>query len=213
MSGNKVKRYFMTKHLTEVKLHRNPTQQFAMWLKEAMRCRAIEYPEAMCLATIDSNGFPESRMVLLKKFDERGFTFHTNVESKKGKSLLRIKKAALTFYWEPLHRQVRIQGRAELVSDDEADCYFQTRSRPSQIGAWASKQSRVLKNRELLELRITQFKKKFIGRQIPRPPHWVGFRVVPMSIEFWQQRAHRLHDRFLFVKKGKHDWQVVRLYP
>lgn len=203
----------MTKYLTDVNLLASPIEQFAVWFDEAIRCRAIQYPEAMCLSTIDSHGYPEARMVLLKGFDERGFSFHTNRESRKGKSLLETKRAAITFYWEPLHRQVRIQGGAELVSKEEADRYFQTRPRVSQIGAWASKQSQVLKNRTVLTSRMAQFKKKFRGSEVPRPAYWVGFRIVPQNIEFWQQRAHRLHDRFLYTKNGKGGWKVVRLYP
>jgi len=185
--------------------------QFNAWFREARDSNAIEMPEAMCLSTIDKAGFPDARMVLLKGFDASGFVFYTNTRSVKGRQLAVRDKAALTFYWGPLERQVRIQGIAAPVSDAEADAYFQTRARDSRIGAWASDQSAPLKNRKTLDDRFASYVRKFEGKEVPRPPHWAGYRIKPTKFEFWQGRPNRLHDRFLYVQaKG---WKITRLYP
>jgi len=166
----------------------------------------------MCLSTVDAQGWPEGRMVLLKGFDERGFVFYTSIKSAKGKSLAKHRRAALTFYWEPLHRQVRIQGSTRLVSDEEADAYWRTRPRLSQIGAWVSHQSEPLPSNVLLIKEAMKLGLKFMGREVPRPPHWTGYRVKPRAIEFWQGRPNRLHDRFLYTRTAK-TWRIQRLYP
>jgi len=167
----------------------------------------------MCLSTIDRDGFPDGRFVLLKGFDERGFVFYTNAESRKGLSLAECPRAALSFYWEPLQRQVRIQGVVEQVSGSEADEYFASRLRLSRIGAWASQQSRTLPERSVLLKRVREYQEKFRGKDIPRPPYWTGYRVLPLRVEFWQLRASRLHDRFLYERDAAGAWRITRIYP
>ncbi len=199
--------------LTSARLLRDPIRQFAVWFKAADRSRAVTYPTVMCLSTVDRRGWPEGRFVLLKDFDERGFVFYGNIRSAKGKALLASPTAALTLYWEGLKRQVRIQGRTELVSDDEADAYFRTRSRASQLAAWASPQSAPIPTRAILERRVAVMQRRFRGRPVPRPPFWVGFRVAPERLELWQERPNRLHDRFLYTKRAQRGWRIVRLAP
>ena len=199
--------------LTKARLSRDPVRQFAAWFADATRCRAIEFPEAMCLSTIDERGFPDGRIVLLKQHDARGFVFYTDSRSAKGRALAKRPTAALTWYWEPLRRQVRVQGIAEVVSDDEADAYFRTRARLSQLAAWASMQSAMLADRSVLARRVARVRHRFRGRPVPRPPFWAGFRVVPSKVEFWQDRPNRLHDRFLFTRTRRGAWSVTRLYP
>jgi pyridoxamine 5'-phosphate oxidase len=193
-------------------LHHDPFVQFGLWFEDAKRLRSIELPEAACLSTIDTKGFPDGRMVLLKAFDEHGFVFYTNLESVKGRSLAREPRAALTFYWEKLKRQVRLQGATELVTDAEADAYWITRPRLAQLGAWASQQSRPLESNTVLLKRVGQYALKYFGRHVPRPSYWTGLRVIPAKIEFWQERPNRLHDRFLYTK-SKTGWDIERLYP
>jgi pyridoxamine 5'-phosphate oxidase len=191
---------------------KDPFIQFDQWFKVAKRCSAIEDATAMCLSTINVDDFPDGRMVLLKDFDTRGFVFYTNLHSVKGRALTKTPKAALTFYWEPLRRQVRIQGKTEIVSDKEADAYWCTRPRLSQLGAWASKQSERLASRMILVKDVAKFALKFGAGPIPRPPYWTGIRVVPRRIEFWQGGSNRLHDRFLYIRT-KNRWALQRLYP
>jgi len=166
----------------------------------------------MCVSTLDTDGFPDGRMVLLKEFDEHGFVFYTNLNSTKGRALKKTPKASLTFHWPPLERQVRIQGKIEFVTDAEADEYWRTRARLSQLGAWASKQSEVLSNCLILVKDVAKLALKYGTGPVPRPSYWTGIRVVPHKIEFWQGRPNRLHDRFLYTKKGSR-WNIVRLYP
>ena len=190
-----------------------PFRLFAQWMKDAEGSEPND-PNAMALSTVDDSGLPNARMVLLKGFDEDGFVFYTNFESRKGRELLASRKAALLFHWKTLHRQVRIRGAVETVSDAEADAYFASRARGSRIGAWASKQSRPLESRFALEKAVTEWGLKFGLGEIPRPPHWSGFRVVPQVIEFWQDRPFRLHDRAEFSRTAPDaPWTRERLYP
>jgi len=193
-------------------LHPDPFEQFRCWYDEACGLDAIQLPWACCLSTVGVDGFPDGRMMLLKECDKRGFVVYTNAESPKGKSLVQGKKAALTFYWEDFRRQIRVQGIVEQVGDAEADAYFHSRPRESQIGAWASKQSEALESRDILDKKFEEYSSKFSGKEIPRPSYWTGFRIVPAKIEFWQERSNRLHDRFLYTNEGK-GWKIVRLYP
>jgi pyridoxamine 5'-phosphate oxidase len=190
-----------------------PLRLFAAWFDDAKRSEPVN-PEAMTLATIDPDGMPNARMVLLKGFDERGFVFYTNTDSIKGRELAATPKAALTFYWKSLQRQVRLRGAVETVSETEADAYYATRSRMAQIGAWASKQSSALESRLAFEKAIALFTAKFAIGTVPRPSHWSGYRVIPLEIEFWQERPFRLHDRIVFKRAGiGAPWQKTRLYP
>ena len=190
-----------------------PWRLFAAWFAEARRAEPVN-PDAMALATVDPSGLPNSRMVLLKGFDERGFVFYTNVDSVKGHELTAAPQAALTFYWKSLQRQVRVRGSVEPVSPEEADAYFATRSRMAQIGAWASKQSAALESRLAFEKAVALHTAKFAIGSVPRPPHWSGYRVVPVEIEFWQEKPFRLHDRISFTRDGlSAPWRKTRLYP
>jgi len=190
-----------------------PLRLFADWLAEATRAEPVN-PDAMALATVDSDGLPDVRMVLLKGFDERGFVFYTNIESRKATELKNAPKAALAFYWKSLQRQVRLRGTVEPVSAAEADSYFATRSRMAQIGAWASKQSAPLETRMAFEKAVARYTAKFAVGVVPRPPHWSGYRVTPQEIEFWHERPFRLHDRIVFRRTSPTaPWRKSRLYP
>lgn len=190
-----------------------PFRLFSQWMKDA-EAKEPNDPNAMALASVDATGLPDVRMVLLKGFDEAGFVFYTNFESKKGTELLASRKAALLFHWKSLRRQVRIRGAVEVVSDAEADAYFASRPRASRIGAWASKQSRPLESRFALEKAVAEYGLRHAIGEVPRPPHWSGFRVVPSAIEFWHDRPFRLHDRIEFTRTAVGAaWEKVRLYP
>jgi pyridoxamine 5'-phosphate oxidase len=188
-----------------------PFRLFAAWLEDATRMEPND-PNGVALATVDADGMPDVRMVLLKGFDEAGFVFYTNFESTKGKEILGSMKAAMCFYWKSLRRQVRVRGPVEIVSDAEADAYYATRPRGSRIGAWASKQSRPLESRFALEKAVAEYTLKFAVGDIPRPDYWSGFRIKPQSIEFWHDRPFRLHDRVMFTRAGD-GWAKTRLYP
>jgi len=189
----------------------DPIALFTDWLAEAS-AREPNDPNAMALATADESGLPDVRMVLLKDADERGFVFYTNLESAKGRQLAANRQAALLFHWKSLRRQVRVRGAVSPVSDAEADAYWATRARPSQLGAWASDQSRPLPDRMALEKRIAEAGLRFgLGRP-PRPPHWSGFRVAPQTVEFWRDRPFRLHERLVFERAGD-GWATHRLFP
>jgi len=190
---------------------RDPIALFETWLQEALR-REPNDANAMTLATVDAEGMPDARMVLLKGVDAAGFTFFTNIESAKGRELIAHPKAALVFHWKSLRRQVRVRGDVAPVTAAEADAYFASRARSSQIGAWASDQSRELPDRLALERRIAETGLKFGLGAVPRPPHWSGFRLAPRSLEFWRDRPFRLHERLAFDRVDG-GWTVRRLYP
>jgi pyridoxamine 5'-phosphate oxidase len=190
----------------------DPFQLFEDWFAEAREAE-INDPEAMALATADAAGNPSVRMVLLKGHGPDGFVFYTNEASEKGRQLRENPSAALVFHWKSLRRQVRIEGEVRRVSNAEADAYFATRARDSQLGAWASKQSQPLENRETFEARFEEVQRSFEGQDVPRPPHWGGFRLVPLTIEFWQDRPHRLHERRLFLAQNDRSWTEGLLYP
>ncbi|AMS43772.1 pyridoxamine 5'-phosphate oxidase [Aminobacter sp. Y103A] len=189
-----------------------PFQLFASWLKDATASEPND-PTALALATVDTDGLPDVRMVLLKGFDEHGFVFYTNFESAKGREILATMKAAMCFHWKSLRRQVRVRGPVEIVTDAEADEYFASRPRGSRIGAWASKQSRPLESRFALEKAVAEYTARHVIGDIPRPPHWSGFRIVPSQIEFWHDRPFRLHDRVVFTRTADGGWDKDRLYP
>ena len=190
-----------------------PFSLFEAWLNEA-QASEVNDPNAVALATVDADGLPNVRMVLLKGFDTDGFVFYTNFESQKGQEILGQKKAAMCFHWKSLRRQVRLRGPVEVVSDAEADAYYASRPRGSRIGAWASKQSRPLESRFALEKAVAEHTAKFAIGEIPRPEYWSGFRIRPVSIEFWHDRPFRLHDRVLFERETPDAaWSKARLYP
>ncbi|MDE2444554.1 MAG: pyridoxamine 5'-phosphate oxidase [Alphaproteobacteria bacterium] len=191
----------------------DPFTLFAEWLKDA-EAKEPNDANAMALATVDDEGLPNVRMVLLKDFDERGFVFYTNYQSQKGQEILSAMKAAVVFHWKSLRRQIRVRGIIEKVTDAEADAYFQSRPRDSRIGAWASAQSRPLEGPFALQTAVAMYAAKYAIGQVPRPPHWSGFRIQPLSIEFWHDRPFRLHDRVVFRRPDpKSDWTKAKLYP
>jgi pyridoxamine 5'-phosphate oxidase len=190
-----------------------PWRLFSAWFEEAVRREPAD-PNAMALATVDADGLPNVRMVLLKGVDERGFVFYTNLESAKGRELEQAPRAALVFHWKSLTRQVRVRGTVERVTEADADAYFATRPRLTQIGAWASRQSAPLESRLAFEKAVALYPAKHVVGPVPRPPFWSGFRVVPQAIEFWHDRPFRLHDRVEFRRSGLGEpWQKTRLYP
>ncbi|WP_176085985.1 pyridoxamine 5'-phosphate oxidase [Martelella sp. HB161492] len=191
----------------------DPFELFGKWLKDA-EASEVNDPNAVAIATVDENGLPNVRMLLMKGFDLNGFVFYTNFESQKGRELLGQPKAAMCFHWKSLRRQVRLRGPVEVVADAEADAYFASRARGSRIGAWASKQSRPLESRFALEKAVAQNTARYGVGEIPRPPYWSGFRLKPVSIEFWRDGKFRLHDRIEFRRENPEGgWQKVRMYP
>ena len=191
----------------------NPCQLFSDWFALAVAGEPSD-PNAMTVATVGPDGMPAARLLLMKDYDEKGFVFYTNRESRKGGHLALNAKAALNFFWKSLQRQVRVEGTITLVSEAESDAYFASRPRGSQIGAWASQQSRTLENRAFLEKRIVELTRQYEGKPVPRPPYWGGYRLEPILFEFWQAREYRLHDRFEYKRERAMDpWGVRRLFP
>lgn len=202
---------YTRQQLSETNANPDPLQQFRAWFDEALRSDIVE-PNAMTLATVGADGLPSARIVLLKGLDEQGFVFYTNYESRKAQDLAANPAAVLVFWWPPLERQVRIEGQVEKVSAAETEAYFQSRPRASQLGAWASEQSRTIPDREFLEHRLQQLTEQYRDQEIPRPDFWGGYRVIPTQIEFWQGRPSRLHDRLLYRRETDH-WAIARLSP
>ena len=192
---------------------RDPLDLFAEWMAEAVKSEPND-PNAMTLATVDADGASDGRIVLLKALDARGFSFFTNLNSAKGQELAANPRAALVFHWKSLHRQVRVRGAIERVSDAEADAYFATRSRVSRLGAWASDQSKTLSEPALLRGRLEAMQQRFEGIEPPRPPYWSGYRLIPQAIEFWRDGAFRLHERLVFERAAEGSpWSARRLFP
>ncbi|GGD17490.1 pyridoxamine 5'-phosphate oxidase [Pyruvatibacter mobilis] len=201
----------------EIFTSQDPMALFDEWMATAGKSE-LNDPNAMALATVDEDGLPDVRMVLLKGADKAGFVFYTNLESAKGRELAASGKAALCFHWKSLRRQIRVRGPVERVTDAEADAYYDSRARDSRIGAWASRQSRPLESRFELEKEVARYAAKYAIGHVPRPPHWSGFRILPQQIEFWRDRPFRLHDRLVFRRSGdltaeNWNWTTERLFP
>ncbi|MBE9179152.1 pyridoxamine 5'-phosphate oxidase [Oculatella sp. LEGE 06141] len=207
-----LRRNYALRELRESDVDSDPFRQFQRWFDEAIAAELPE-PNAMTLATATETGMPSARVVLLKGFDQRGFVFYTNYNSRKGKELSQNPRAGLVFWWAELERQVRIEGTVERVSSDESDAYFHSRPIGSQLGAWVSDQSQTIPSRQVLEERLQALQTKYQDGDVSRPPHWGGFRVVPQAIEFWQGRPSRLHDRLLYSRVEGDRWQLERLSP
>ena len=205
-----IRKDYALRRLDETDVDGDPFKQFHAWLEEAIEAQAPE-PTAMTLATVDAEGSPSARIMLLKALDERGFVFYTNYESRKGRELAARPRAALTFFWKELERQVRIEGAVEKVSAAESDEYFASRPLGSRIGAWASTQSATIASRPWLEARVKAAESQY-GEDPPRPPHWGGYRVIPDWLEFWQGRQSRLHDRIAYTREAG-GWKISRLSP
>jgi pyridoxamine 5'-phosphate oxidase len=207
-----IRKDYKLQRLDEKDASQNPFVQFGKWWEDASASN-IEEVNAMTLATATKNGRPSARIVLLKEFTDQGFVFFTNYESHKGQELLENPQACLVFFWKELERQVKIEGVAEKISAAESDAYFMSRPEGSRIGAWSSPQSKVISSRSVLEANVTEMEKKFAGTEIQRPPHWGGYIVKPVVIEFWQGRPSRLHDRIQYTKLEDETWKIERLAP
>lgn len=206
-----LRREYSGKPLHKNHVSENPVEQFSVWFEEAVEAIKTD-PNAMVLSTADKEGRPSTRTVLLKGYDETGFVFYTNYESRKAIHIISNPDVSITFYWPELMRQIHIEGTAGKVSEDQSDAYFRTRPSSSRLSAWASSQSDPVSSREELEENLRAMEKKFKGVEIPRPPNWGGFRVKPRRIEFWQGRLNRLHDRICYIQSGE-DWDIIRLSP
>ncbi len=198
--------------LAEKDLEKTPLAQFQLWFDQVLAAGLSE-PNAMTLATADASGAPSARIVLLKGFDEQGFVFFTNYLSAKGKQLLENPRASLVFFWQELERQVRVSGDMERTSREESEVYFRSRPRESQIGAHVSRQGEVISSRDELEKKLAAVEKDFAGRDVPLPEYWGGYRLLPQSVEFWQGRPSRLHDRIRYSRRAGNDWKIERLCP
>jgi len=198
--------------LNEEEIDPNPFIQFKIWFNQSVAAQLPE-PNAMTLATCTPDGKPSARMVLLKDIDERGFVLFTNYKSQKGQEISVNPHAALVFWWAELERQVRIVGTVEKISSAQSDSYFEVRPPLSRLGAWASNQSEVISSRDVLEAQLIEFQRQYENQEVPRPPHWGGFRVIPQAIEFWQGRSSRLHDRLRYTLVDNRSWKIERLSP
>jgi pyridoxamine 5'-phosphate oxidase len=207
-----IRKDYKLKAFTEADAKKHPIDQFTQWWQEALAAE-IDEVNAMTLATASTTGVPDARIVLLKEYDDQGFVFFTNYSSAKGQQLEANPQASLVFFWKELERQVRISGRVERVSEEESDQYYNSRPEGSRIGAWASPQSQVIENREWLDEQDLKFREVFRSKPILRPPHWGGYRVKPMRIEFWQGRSNRLHDRLYYTLNQQGNWTMERLAP
>lgn len=203
---------YQKKSLSKREVSANPMDQFEHWFEEATSAE-INEPTAMNLSTVDKNGRPTARIVLLKGINDSAFQFYTNYDSQKAQDLARNPFAALTFFWPELERQIRIEGKVEKLSALTSENYFSSRPRESQIGAWASPQSQVIENRYMLEENVKNLKKKYDGKDVPRPQHWGGYQLVPDKLEFWQGRSSRLHDRIVYRLGPDNHWMIERLAP
>lgn len=214
MSGNlsDYRKSYEKGALLEGSVPNNPLDLFKQWFNEVEIAGGVEETNAMTISTIGKDGFPKSRVVLLKSFSEQGFVFFTNYNSEKGKAILNNPKVSISFFWPNLERQVIIKGEAKKLLEEESESYFNQRPRGSQLGAWASEQSEPITSREVLSNRVAALEEEFKNKQIPKPPHWGGFRIVPLSIEFWQGRPNRLHDRMLYTIT-ENTWSHIRLAP
>ncbi len=211
LSNEENKQYGLSE-LLEKDIDPNPLIQFGRWYEEASNAGFV-HPDAFSLATSSDEGSPSVRMLLLKGFDDEGFVFYTNIESRKGGELAENPRAAMCFWWDKLERQVRIEGNIKEVSEEEAKAYFHSRPKGSKIGAWASRQSSVIENREYLDNRFRELEAEFGGGEIPKPPYWNGYLLVPYVIEFWQGRTNRLHDRLRYRRTEYRTWLIERLSP
>ena len=209
---DRMRKEYAAAGLAEADLAAEPFEPFGRWFEEAKRAGLIE-PNAMTLATVGPDGMPSARTVLMKGFDPQGLVFFTNYESRKAAELEASGRAALLFWWPPLERQVRFEGRVARVAAEESDAYFASRPRGSQIGAWCSPQSRVVAGRDALEAAERTFEARFAGQDVPRPPHWGGYRLAPARVEFWQGRQNRLHDRLCYTLLEAGGWRLERLAP
>ena len=211
MDASSLRKEYKSAGLDKADVHHDPVVQFQVWFQDAIHA-GLHEPNAMILATATGDGKPSARTVLLKGYDERGFVFYTNYEGRKAGELDANPACALLFYWGELERQVRIEGCASRISNEESDAYFASRPRGSRLGAWASEQSRPVEDRTVLEERVRDLEAEYEGRGVPRPPFWGGYRVEPDTIEFWQGRENRLHDRLVYSRVGD-DWRIDRLQP
>ena len=211
MSISSIRRDYQLQSLSESDVAQDPFEQFSKWWEQALASE-IDEVNAMTLSTVTDEGRPSARIVLLKGFDTQGFVFYTNYESNKGQQLSKHPYASLVFFWKELERQVRIEGSCEKTSKEESEAYFNSRPIGSRLGAWASPQSKIITGRQVLEKNLDQVTKTYAEGEIPLPPHWGGFRVKPETIEFWQGRSNRLHDRIKYLKDGD-GWKMVRLAP
>ncbi|MGO2103399.1 pyridoxamine 5'-phosphate oxidase [Psychroflexus halocasei] len=210
---NNYRKTYSRSELTREQLDENPMQQFRTWFHEVDDSESIDEANAMTISSLSEDGYPKSRIVLLKSYDEYGFVFYTNYDSEKGKALIKYPKACLSFFWPSFERQVIIKGNVEKVSKQVSENYFSSRPKGSQLGALVSPQSEVVENREVLEQRLNELEEIYKNKQVEKPDNWGGFLVKPKSIEFWQGRPNRLHDRFLFTLQEDFNWKIERLAP